>query len=225
MPDPIVTLGKQLISELGMSTSCDTLARWLVHDVASLMQTAETVAETDKPAAREKCRAAILELLSHIHALPSEARHLQSDVAIMEALSRLAPKHINTFGYFATITGDANLEDIPEDSASLLKTASIVDSLSRRLIRTCIRHAARTALDQDAHWVKAVKNIEGYDLAALRRIELVAYPADPPSQDELIAETQRRVRERRASELEDIQTMRKLLDDFEEIIENETDDY
>ncbi|MGH3719388.1 MAG: hypothetical protein ACRDRI_11240 [Pseudonocardiaceae bacterium] len=62
-------LGEQIVHELGLERSNDTLSRWLAHHVAELINAAQDAQQTLTPEqahqAAQQCRAAILQLWQH----------------------------------------------------------------------------------------------------------------------------------------------------------------
>jgi hypothetical protein len=58
-----VTLGKQIVNELGLDNSVDTLARWMAHRVAELIERAEhTSTDEERDLARRECSDLIIRL-------------------------------------------------------------------------------------------------------------------------------------------------------------------
>lgn len=69
--DATLELGKQLVNELGLGQSVDTLGRWMTHYIAELMQDAENSGADDRSAKMHVCSEAIYVLWSHQHELPN----------------------------------------------------------------------------------------------------------------------------------------------------------
>lgn len=215
MSDSVTSLGKKIVEELNLSESCDTLARWLSHHVAELINSVETAVPAEQADKRTECREAILDLLSHIQVLPKPAQRLMSEIAITEALNRLSPKHVEVDGYFAQTAHAMAIPDVTEDIQNCLKAASLYDQLSRRFIRLCLSEAARLSLDQEADWIKTVDEISRWDHRIISRIQLVAYGEDLETQenkqDREIAEQT----ETRDKVLSDITAVRRMCDTLE----------
>lgn len=75
--DDVLKLGKQLVAELGLDQSADTLGRWMTHYIAELIHSAEIANEKDRDEQRSKCASAILELWDHHAAIPNGKRPFQ----------------------------------------------------------------------------------------------------------------------------------------------------
>ena len=224
MPDPVIALGKELIHELGLSQSCDTLSRWLTHHVASLITAVESAPPDRLAAASAECRAAILDLLTHLHALPADVQRLGSEAAIRQALARLAPEHVEVNGYFATMSREVGTPEPSPEVAVWLKAAGDFDVVSRRFIRLCLRNAARQTLVQDADWVAKVERLTDYDYAPLPRIRIVAYPPlEPEAEDDTDPERAARQeeRERLETDLSNLRALRGNLETLEALLEEE----
>ncbi len=57
-----IELGKRIVHELELKQSCDTLSRWMAHDIAELIKLAEQGTPSEQSERRRQCRAAILEV-------------------------------------------------------------------------------------------------------------------------------------------------------------------
>jgi len=215
MSDSVTSLGKKIVEELNLSESCDTLARWLSHHVAGLINDVETALHAGQADNRTECREAILDLLSHIQVLPKPAQRLMSEIAITEALTRLSPEHVELDGYFAQSVHAMAIPSVSEDIQNCLKTASLYDQLSRRFIRLCLSEAAKLSLDQDADWVKAVDEISHWDHRIISRIRLIAYGEDLESQETKQARETTEIIEKRDKILNDISAVRRMCDALE----------
>lgn len=224
MSDSALDLGKLLIDELGLATSCDTLARWLVHHVAGMIKAAESAAPDDKAAAEAEARSGILELLTHIQVLPEPARKLTSEQQIAEALARLSPEVVETDGYFAAFNPNLDGSETNDELLAYLRAASVHDQLSRRFIRLCLRAAAQLALDREVDWISAVDKISDWDHSSIRIIRMVAYGTEEKTEEEKALEAAEMREERRAATLKDIAHVRMVCDAIEEQIRIESGD-
>jgi hypothetical protein len=120
----VLGLGQHLVHELGLNNQRDTLARWMAHHVAELINDAK---KGSTPAARSTARKTatetILKIWEHRTSLPGEAYPLAQYKDLLKILVLLQPdgnpfKH---FGHHAS----AKREQI---------AASLFDSLARLII-------------------------------------------------------------------------------------------
>ena len=70
----VVELGRQIVKELGLEPSVDTLGRWMAHHLAELLNRAENAPDEEKDAARRECSDLIVELWIHRASLPTNRR-------------------------------------------------------------------------------------------------------------------------------------------------------
>src|SRR5262249_1554821 len=89
--EKVLELGKELVDELGLNKSNDTLARWMAHYVAELMHGVESAQGEDRLAKMRVCGDAILNLWRHRHELPSGKRPFEEMEPILRALESLDP--------------------------------------------------------------------------------------------------------------------------------------
>ena len=58
----VLELGQALVAELGLDTETDTLARWMAHYIAELLEAAKASGRTEGSAEHVACAQAILAL-------------------------------------------------------------------------------------------------------------------------------------------------------------------
>jgi hypothetical protein len=120
----VLGLGQHLVHELGLNNQRDTLARWMAHHVAELINDAK---KGSTPAARSTARKTatetILKIWEHRTSLPGEAYPLAQYKDLLKILVLLQPDG-NPFKHFGHHTS-AKREQI---------AASLFDSLARLII-------------------------------------------------------------------------------------------
>lgn len=150
--DDVLKLGKQLVAELGLDQSADTLSRWMAHYIAELIHNAEIASEENRDEQRSKCAGAILELWSHYTETPNGTRPFQDYDPILRTLESLDPNS-NIPRYFRPVHEAAAKQQKDTESATWLESADKVDYTARLLIRFCLTCAARDAIEKSKEWV------------------------------------------------------------------------
>ena len=150
----VVALGKHLVLQLDADD--DTLASWMAHHIAYLIDRAEAATSEHKAAAEEKCAAAILELWRHRSVLPEHLRPLHELQPMMRTLAYLdldptVERYISMPMRAAAIGGAEG------ETQRFLDLAIETDYTARVLIRMFLRYAASPATDGADSW---------FDLAA-----------------------------------------------------------
>jgi hypothetical protein len=86
-----IALGKRIVSELGLTDSCETLAKWMAHYLAEQIQLAE--AEQDpllKQQIEQRCSELVLRLWKKRHSMPGRVAPLAN---LRDALTALQEMH------------------------------------------------------------------------------------------------------------------------------------
>jgi hypothetical protein len=89
--DGLLALGGKLVAELKLVESTDTLARWMAHYVAELIEAAKRAPEDQQSNAKTRCAEAILGLWAHRGALPPAIRPFEDLKPVIELLETLDP--------------------------------------------------------------------------------------------------------------------------------------
>lgn len=132
-------LGERLAAELGPDDSRDTLARWMAHYIAELMQSAERADPDGQTPKRKECADAILALWQHRQSLPLYKRPFGDFEDIFRALAKLDPQ-ATTFNYLSLIR---ELDEERRSNApDWLRLADTVDRVARRIVKLCVEEAA-----------------------------------------------------------------------------------
>src|SRR3990170_1610166 len=96
-PKDVLGLGRHLVRELGFEGQRDTLARWMAHHLAELIDKAEKGATAaQRLRARKSAAEAILRVWAHRASLPGNAYPLASYKDALKILPLLHPK-VNPF--------------------------------------------------------------------------------------------------------------------------------
>src|SRR5690349_21841411 len=90
--DAVMELGKQLIQQLGLSNTVDTLARWLAHTLAEKISAVETVPPQERAARQAEVVDLILKLWTHRRHFPRGVRPFEDLEGLATALTLLDPK-------------------------------------------------------------------------------------------------------------------------------------
>ena len=151
--DEIFALGRQLVEELGLEDSVDTLARWMAHYIAELITKVEHASGDDKIASQRECFAAILTLWKHRSELPNGKRPFEDLDPIMRAIESLDPESVMPRYYRG---GRPPMGEAAEtaDQEKWLRLVEGLDYSARALIGYCLAEAAETALDKSKAWVQ-----------------------------------------------------------------------
>jgi hypothetical protein len=145
-------LGNKIVEELGQDQSRDTLARWMAHYIAELIEAARRATGEDQQTRMDMCARAILDLWRHQTLLPTGTRPFEELAPILRTLESLDPNPDNLRYYrlqIAAIHDDAE----EEETKRWLRIAKHLDFSARILIRYCLTCAADSALNKSEEWV------------------------------------------------------------------------
>ena len=90
--DPVLRLGEQIVNELGLADSADTLGRWMAHYIAELIHEVDAASEEEQPARKAKCATAILDLWKHRQVFPGGKRPFENFDIVLRVLEGLDPE-------------------------------------------------------------------------------------------------------------------------------------
>lgn len=201
-PTDVLELGRLIVSQLGTAGFRNTLAGWMSHYIAELIQSVETADEKDRPEKLSRCANAILELWKHGDVLPDGMRPFEGIEPILRTLASLDPND-HTPRYFRAARAEAGKADQEEDAKKWLDLADGLDYSARILIRYCLACAAQNALDKSKEWVALAEAAGAEDKVYLPVINLVS------DETELADETTHDDAERK-----EIENRLKRLDEF-----------
>ncbi|UJP02362.1 MAG: hypothetical protein LZF85_11395 [Nitrosomonas sp.] len=208
--DNVLKLGKQLVAELGLDQSADTLGRWMAHYIAELIYSAEIANEDNRDEQRSKCASAILELWNHHTAMPNGKRPFQDYEPILRTLESLDPNS-NTPRYFQSAREAAKTQKNTE-SAIWLESADKVDYTARLLIRFCLTCAAQDAIEKSKEWVTLAGAAGAANDSYLSVIRFVSNEAEL-SDEETATNEERKEIESRIKRLKDFVNLAKMMSD------------
>src|ERR1035437_5611721 len=123
--EALLALGKRIVEELGPDQEVDTLARWMAHYIAELIQAAEAATSEARPARMAECAAAILDLWKHRSHVPHDRRPFEDLEPILNALQSLDPASDRRRYYYQTLQE----ADEGEDRSEVQQWLRIVDQL------------------------------------------------------------------------------------------------
>ncbi len=145
--EEVLALGRKLVDELGQEPRVDTLARWMAHYVAELIDRAANAPPNESGAARRECFETILKLWDHRAALPDGRRPFEKLEPVMRALESLDPNE-DTPRYFGPARRAMGSGDDNAAMQSVLDFVSSVDDAARITIAHALVEAARPTLDE-----------------------------------------------------------------------------
>lgn len=144
--EEILTLGRKLVDELGQKRRMDTLARWMAHYVAELIEAAGNAPAGERDSARRACCEVILALWDHRAALPDGRRPFEDVEPVLRALESLDPEN-QAPRYFV---GARRAMESGDDAAAhqgLLDFVGAADEAARIVIAEALVEAAGEALE------------------------------------------------------------------------------
>ena len=151
----MIQLGKDLVAQLGLHDSTDTLGRWMAHHVAALIVAVESASAKDKPAKMRACREAILDLWQHRYELPEGKRPFAKLEPILRSLESLDPNNTTSRYYRGVRPPHTETASESKETREWLDLAEGFDYSARILIRFCLHNAAHRALQKNTAWVVA----------------------------------------------------------------------
>jgi len=163
----IIELGKQLLKELELDTSNDTLGRWMTHHLAELIHSAENETGEKQEVKKQQCADLILKLWNHKNSLPVKAKPLQFFDSVIESMAILradAP-------YYFHFQQEQELQIDNENIKLYLELAKRVDETARTLVRVCVEDAIKHATADEQKWLKTTYSAlpkNNKELTALR---------------------------------------------------------
>lgn len=181
--DAVLRLGKALVSELGLDRSVDTLARWMAHYLAELIERAERAAPEEKTDRLSECCRAIMDLWQHRSVLPDGLRPFEDVEPILRALESLDPED-DRFRYFRSARPDEPKDDREVEAKKWLDLAEGADFSAKMLIRYCLAQAAHHALDKSQAWVKMAEDAGLHGGAESIVIQFIAAELESPDERE-----------------------------------------
>jgi len=209
--DGVLKLGKQLVAELGLDQSADTLGRWMAHYIAELIHSAEIANEKDRDEQRSKCASAILELWNHHTAMPNGKRPFQDYEPILRTLESLDPNS-NIPRYFRPAREAAAKQQKNTESATWLDITDGLDYTARLLIRFCLTCAAQDAADKSKEWVALAEAAGTTNDGYLSVIRFVSNEVELSDGGTATNEKRKEI-ENRIKRLEDFSNLAKILSD------------
>ena len=165
--DEVLALGHKLVNELDMEPRVDTLARWMAHYVAELIDAAANAPLAERAACQKRCFDAILELWSHRAELPNGKRPFENLEPIMRALESLDPED-ETPRFLRAIRSTIVEGNENSQTQSLLELVRNLDLTARIVIGYYLAEAARSSTDKSKDWVvlatEAGGELGGFDI-------------------------------------------------------------
>jgi hypothetical protein len=152
----VISLGKVIISELGMGIECNTPARWLVHYIAENIHKSENSQGYEKEAAEKNCIDAIFKLWHHRSELPRAIKPFTDFDSVIRGLSKLDDSnqgpYYNQFSQFENKIDESE----SEESKKWVDIAISIDKTARILVSESFKLAANSALTEKSKNILAL---------------------------------------------------------------------
>ena len=138
----VVVLGKKLVQDLELETGVNTLAKWMAHYIAELIEEAQTAPPERADAARAKCFETILALWRH----QAEEGRVRPQLSTYGEMAELLDRFLHAEEpYYFRQTGPLKNE--------LLEEARQIDSAARMIIRFLLSQASERVDDRERGWI------------------------------------------------------------------------
>ena len=140
----IIKLGEKLVQELELNAHVDTLARWMAHYIAELIEQVKNTTGEEKEKYQKECANIILKLWTHIDQVPNINIPLRSFSSIANMLEKITSD--NTYKYFH--------EKYENNDNIYLLLAQRVDLLAKNIVRLSFGLAIGEAAVTEKEWLK-----------------------------------------------------------------------
>ena len=166
-------LGEQLVVELRLVESTDTLARWMAHYVAELLVSAENATPSGRDEARWLCAQSILQVWEQARRFPARIAGFEAIDRVIETMESLHPDggpHYRN-DLWRSLEGLAANGD--DEVGELLATAHAIDGIARNLVHHTLSLAAHRAGRDSVEWLELAKALDDEDPLTELRIRIV----------------------------------------------------
>ncbi|EKX92432.1 hypothetical protein HMPREF9997_00098 [Corynebacterium durum F0235] len=143
----------------------------MAHYLAEQMVALETKSGQEKADCEATVTTLILQVWERRNKLPVERVPFLDVDKVTSALERLAPGR-GEGAYFGIFNSGRKPDSQDMDVDFLLKTALLVDRIAGDLVRTLVVHAAKSAEDSEASWVKCAEKVGDNSLTMMRRLDV-----------------------------------------------------
>lgn len=140
----IIKLGEKLVQELELNAHVDTLARWMAHYIAELIEQVKNTTGEEQEKYQKECADIILKLWNHIDRVPNIDTPLRSFSTISNMLEKITSD--NPYKYFH--------EKYEDNDNVYLLLAQRVDSLAKNIVRLSLGLAIGEATEIEKEWLK-----------------------------------------------------------------------
>jgi hypothetical protein len=182
-----ISLGKQLVEQLGCDPHGDTLSRWMAHYIAEQMAAAQNARGKTRSAAAKRCFQTILLLWEHRAELPTGRRPFESFEPILRALAAIDPNAKDPF-YHGLSPGQCPEGKIKPGTVEFWADfITRIDAAARVLVQMALDEACERATNEQTrnYLKKAIPNSRKGDLESVR-IMLDRYDASTDPRTGLI---------------------------------------
>ncbi len=197
--EAILGVGKQLVRQLGLRDSVDTLGRWLAHALAEKLLAVEGAPAAEKPARQAEAIDLILKLWAHRRDFPRGTRPFEDPEGLAMALAQLDPND-KAPRFFSPASPREVVGAAPE-AKPWLDRALAIDAAARAAIRYCLLAADEATPGDSTKWAELAE-AAGFECDV--EVLLVRFVGQLSEQqrkdlDSEVASSQRHVRARVAS--------------------------
>lgn len=166
--EEVLSLGRELVNELGNESTRDTLSHWMAHYIAELIDLATNASASQRAVCQDRCFNAILSLWSRRTELVDGKRPFRDLELIGRAVESLDPASSRP-RYFQFIGDEIVDGDESSRTRSLLEFVTDLDRTTRILIGHFLAEAAKASIDRSREWV-VLADKAGAEVAAERMV-------------------------------------------------------
>ena len=186
--DAILALGKQLVEELKLDQSCDTLGRWMAHHIAELIHRVADSSIEDRADKMRECSDAIMGLWKYRYEFTNSKWQSEEIAPLIRTLESLDPE--NDVPRYSQRAWSKVVDS--EENNSTKFWLELVDSLdysAKVLIRYCLSESVKNVLDNSENWIslaEAAGAKESVDTLAIRvffKERLLLENCDPENEE------------------------------------------
>lgn len=164
----IIELGKQLVKELGLENSTDTLARWMAHHIAELIDKSESNNHKKNSQLKSECFESILKLWKHRAHFPNGKRPFEYLESVVETLDKIKLSNQNPYYFLDTVSFvEKDLHDL--NSSDIKNQIKSIDLTARTLIGYLLKLLSKkNSNSPNIDWSRFEEFLEKEDFAILK---------------------------------------------------------
>ena len=183
----VLALGRRLVQQLGKHED-DTLASWMAHHIAELMDAAENAPSAMRAQRKRECAEAIERLWHHRAGAFREERPFSDFDAVFAAMRRIDPKGQGRFEVLLDRDAPTMKDEVGQQ---WLGVAIGIERAADQLVRWSLMQAVVRVKPETAEWLRLAISA-GLEDDQARAVRIVFESMQPKSAEEL----QKKERER-----------------------------